>query len=531
MPSTSLRPRAWAAGALLGLCCHGAPSWAATYAVTTTAQLQNAVSSANANPGPDVINVAAGEYSPTTLVVTDDLTVNGGARPGTLISSAAGDDVFRIDAGSATFNDIEILYAVNGSGISFGSSSGVLRMNRSTVARGSVGVWLASGSGEIGNCTFTRNYTGIEYESNASLTLRNDTILENDHSGLEHHGHFATVLNTIIAGNGIVDCTHHPEVSSNNLDSDGSGGPGFITAPQQVDVLGDWGGPIETCQLMPTSPAIDAGASCEAVDQRGTPRPQGGTCDIGAFERTPFVFDFDTDVVGAGGSVSTDYEEDGANPADPIETTVTHPDGGAISIEEGPGAAVGIGFLGQRVHIDVSPSATPANPLMIEFLIDSSLVIAGQSAATIVVMKDGVVVPPCTGAPGTASPDACVANRQTVAGHDVKITVLSSTASLWDFKVGTLEAVESTTPRVALSVSPNPIRNSALVRFSLEAAQRVDLSLYDVAGRKLADLISGMRGPGEQSATLDARGLGAGVYFLRLRTMGATWSKPVVLMK
>jgi hypothetical protein len=45
------------------------------------------------------------------------------------------------------------------------------------------------------------------------------------------------------------------------------------------------GGPTDTEMLLPGSPAIDAGsAPCEPVDQRGVSRPQGGGCDIGAYE-------------------------------------------------------------------------------------------------------------------------------------------------------------------------------------------------------------------------------------------------------
>jgi hypothetical protein len=42
-----------------------------------------------------------------------------------------------------------------------------------------------------------------------------------------------------------------------------------------------------TRALLPGSPAINGGAveDCPAADQRGTARPQAGTCDIGAFER------------------------------------------------------------------------------------------------------------------------------------------------------------------------------------------------------------------------------------------------------
>ena len=75
-----------------------------------------------------------------------------------------------------------------------------------------------------------------------------------------------------------------------NLDSDKSCG---FTQPTdiggvspQLDPLASNGGPTATHAPMPTSPAIDAAvtANCAALDQRGVARPQGGACDIGAYE-------------------------------------------------------------------------------------------------------------------------------------------------------------------------------------------------------------------------------------------------------
>jgi hypothetical protein len=44
-------------------------------------------------------------------------------------------------------------------------------------------------------------------------------------------------------------------------------------------------GPTDTMALLAGSPAIDAGlVGCPATDQRGVARPQGASCDIGAFE-------------------------------------------------------------------------------------------------------------------------------------------------------------------------------------------------------------------------------------------------------
>jgi hypothetical protein len=52
--------------------------------------------------------------------------------------------------------------------------------------------------------------------------------------------------------------------------------------------LADNGGPTKTHALVPGSPAIDVApvdGDCPADDQRGVARPQGGGCDIGAFEK------------------------------------------------------------------------------------------------------------------------------------------------------------------------------------------------------------------------------------------------------
>jgi hypothetical protein len=53
--------------------------------------------------------------------------------------------------------------------------------------------------------------------------------------------------------------------------------------------LGDNGGPHQTQELLPGSPAIDAGdtSACPTTDERGIVRPQGPACDIGAEEVLP----------------------------------------------------------------------------------------------------------------------------------------------------------------------------------------------------------------------------------------------------
>jgi hypothetical protein len=69
---------------------------------------------------------------------------------------------------------------------------------------------------------------------------------------------------------------------TNNLITKGT----IIFDDPLLDSLADNGGPNKTVALQPGSPALDAGksAACPQTDQRGTERPQGSGCDIGAFE-------------------------------------------------------------------------------------------------------------------------------------------------------------------------------------------------------------------------------------------------------
>jgi Ca2+-binding RTX toxin-like protein len=130
--------------------------------------------------------------------------------------------------------------------------------------------------------------------------------------------------------------------------------------------------------------------------------------------------------------LSTDDEADGATPSDPVETAVTSPSGGAITITESAntGAPAGFTLLGQQVSI-TAPAGTAANPLLIVFTLDASALPAGGVNA-VTVFRNGLPVPACTGAP-QAIPDPCVASRVTLGNGDGQITILTSSASLWTF--------------------------------------------------------------------------------------------------
>ncbi|HSL73071.1 MAG TPA: choice-of-anchor Q domain-containing protein, partial [Ilumatobacteraceae bacterium] len=74
---------------------------------------------------------------------------------------------------------------------------------------------------------------------------------------------------------------------------------GVTAAEVALQTLADNGGPTQTIALgagsqaidaVPESACLDASGAALAVDQRGVTRPQGASCDIGAFEATPVSY-------------------------------------------------------------------------------------------------------------------------------------------------------------------------------------------------------------------------------------------------
>ncbi|HEU0011336.1 MAG TPA: choice-of-anchor Q domain-containing protein, partial [Verrucomicrobiae bacterium] len=183
------------------------------------------------------------------------------------------------------------------------TAGAVLLVNCTVVANtalGGQGQASPSGNGEGG---------GLYNAAGGLLTLIHATVASNSASagangypiGASRGGAIAaaggavSLRSTILAsslsasncyGSGFVDEGH-------NLSSDAScsfTAPGSLNNTDPVlGPLADYGGPTPTMALLAGSPALDAAdpAFCPATDQRGTARPFGAGCDIGAFESAP----------------------------------------------------------------------------------------------------------------------------------------------------------------------------------------------------------------------------------------------------
>ena len=78
---------------------------------------------------------------------------------------------------------------------------------------------------------------------------------------------------------------------------------------------------------------------------------------------------------------------------------------------------------------------------------------------------------------------------------------------------------------------PNPFNPSTAISYQLSALSFVNLTVYDIAGRKVAELVNGWRDAGQHEVTFEARGLASGLYIYRLKAGNFTGSGKMVLMK
>jgi len=109
-------------------------------------------------------------------------------------------------------------------------------------------------------------------------------------------------------------------------------------------------------------------------------------------------------------------------------------------------------------------------------------------------------------------------------GHIYKVDVgLSATAA---------ERVGDIPERYDLHQNyPNPFNPSTLISFELPEATVAEINVYDLAGRRVIQLVSGQFAAGRYEARLDATGLPSGVYLYRLETPSYSQTQTLVFAK
>jgi photosystem II stability/assembly factor-like uncharacterized protein len=120
---------------------------------------------------------------------------------------------------------------------------------------------------------------------------------------------------------------------------------------------------------------------------------------------------------------------------------------------------------------------------------------------------------------------------------DDKILVATHGRGVWsvplDAAVPTATEEEGELPaEVSLAQNyPNPFNPSTTIRFSLPGAENVELSVFDVAGRRVATLVRSTMTAGVHEVQWDASGLASGMYLYRLSAGAASRTKTMMLLK
>lgn len=298
--------------------------------------------------GGETISIPAGTYDlASVLTVNKSLTFNGAGARSTILDGGGTTQIFSIAApaaqvtitgvtmrdgkssvGGALFSKVPLTLTEDEflGNTATGSAGAVeiaaaFTMERDLFAGNSAGgdggaVEFAPSAavvGTIANSTFTQNSAGGRSggvnESNSStetLHLVNDTFFGNSAGSAggafrAWSGTHIDYRNTLFAhntapagpncewgGGAVVNSLGYNAQDVNDPECLMNQPTDMNTVDPQLGPLQDNGGPTDTLLPALASPLIGAGdpANCSGSDQRGVPRPQNGSCDIGAVERT-----------------------------------------------------------------------------------------------------------------------------------------------------------------------------------------------------------------------------------------------------
>ena len=100
-------------------------------------------------------------------------------------------------------------------------------------------------------------------------------------------------------------------------------------------------------------------------------------------------------------------------------------------------------------------------------------------------------------------------------------------------------ATVSATPNAGAVVSeyalhqnyPNPFNPTTNIVFDMLEAGHVTISVYNIMGQKVAELVNGVAEAGRHSVTFDATSLSSGLYLYKMEANGFTAQSKMVLMK
>lgn len=110
----------------------------------------------------------------------------------------------------------------------------------------------------------------------------------------------------------------------------------------------------------------------------------------------------------------------------------------------------------------------------------------------------------------------------------------SEWSEVFAFNIGTAVSNELGESPVEFTIQqnyPNPFNPTTQIRYGIPEASLVQLSIFNMLGQKVADLVNGKQSAGWHTATFDASGLSSGTYIYRIQAGEFTSTKKLTLIK
>jgi hypothetical protein len=82
-----------------------------------------------------------------------------------------------------------------------------------------------------------------------------------------------------------------------------------------------------------------------------------------------------------------------------------------------------------------------------------------------------------------------------------------------------------------ISVYPNPFNGRTIISLDLDHPGHLDVAIFDLSGRRIATIASGIFGAGQQSLAWNATAIPAGVYFVKAKSVSGVRTSRVVLTR
>ncbi|MEJ2105096.1 MAG: T9SS type A sorting domain-containing protein, partial [Ignavibacteriaceae bacterium] len=93
------------------------------------------------------------------------------------------------------------------------------------------------------------------------------------------------------------------------------------------------------------------------------------------------------------------------------------------------------------------------------------------------------------------------------------------------------EGVQSPKSFALITNYPNPFNNSTIVEYTIVNEGNVNISVYDILGRKVKDIIDEKKEKGSYKIRFNVDNLTSGIYFLMLKTNSNILTHKILLLK